>query len=134
MLSEALRPPSWSTDKNKFLQTCLCVDLVASVVSDSVRPHGMKTRQVPPSMGFFKQDYWSGLLFPSPEDLLNSGIEPMSPVSPALQADSLALAPPGQRRQWHPAPVLLPGESQGRGSLVGCQLWGLTESDTTEAT
>ena len=31
-------------------------------------------------------------------------------------------------------PVLLPGESQGRGSLVGCRLWGCTESDTTEAT
>ena len=30
--------------------------------------------------------------------------------------------------------VLLPGESQGRGSLVGCRLWGSTESDTTEAT
>ena len=39
-----------------------------------------------------------------------------------------------QRRQWHPTPVLLPGESQGRGSLVGCRLWGRTESDTTEAT
>ena len=38
------------------------------------------------------------------------------------------------RRQWHPTPVLLPGESQGQGSLVGCRLWGLTESDTTEAT
>ena len=37
-----------------------------------------------------------------------------------------------QRRQWHPTPVLLPGESQGRGSLVGCHLWGHTESDTTE--
>ena len=31
-------------------------------------------------------------------------------------------------------PVFLPGESQGRGSLVGCRLWGRTESDTTEAT
>ena len=30
------------------------------------------------------------------------------------------------RRQWHPTPVLLPGESQGRGSLVGCHLWGRT--------
>ena len=39
-----------------------------------------------------------------------------------------------RRRQWHPTPVLLPGESQGRGSLVGCHLWGRTESDTTEAT
>jgi len=32
-----------------------------------------------------------------------------------------------------PTPVFLPGESQGRGSLVGCRLWGRTESDTTEA-
>ena len=38
------------------------------------------------------------------------------------------------RRKWHPTPVFLPGESQGRGSLVGCHLWGRTESDTTEAT
>ena len=37
-------------------------------------------------------------------------------------------------RKWHPTAVLLPGESQGRGSLVGCHLWGRTESDTTEAT
>jgi len=38
------------------------------------------------------------------------------------------------RRQWHPTPVFLPGESQGQGSLVGCSLWGHIESDTTEAT
>ena len=38
------------------------------------------------------------------------------------------------RRQWKPTPVFLPGESQGRGSLVGCRLWGRTESDTSEAT
>ena len=38
------------------------------------------------------------------------------------------------RRKWQPTPVFLPGESQGRGSLVGCCLWGHTESDTTEAT
>ena len=37
------------------------------------------------------------------------------------------------RRKWQPTPVFLPGESQGRGSLVGCRLWGCTESDTTEA-
>ena len=35
------------------------------------------------------------------------------------------------RRKWQPTPVFLPGESQGRGSLVGCRLWGRTESDTT---
>ena len=39
-----------------------------------------------------------------------------------------------RRRRWHPTPVLLPGEPQGRGSLVGCRLWDRTESDTTEVT
>ena len=39
-----------------------------------------------------------------------------------------------RRRKWQPTPVFLPGESQGQGSLVGCRLWGHTESDTTEAT
>ena len=38
------------------------------------------------------------------------------------------------RRKWQPTPVFLPGESQGRGSLVGCHLWGRTESDMTEVT
>ena len=42
--------------------------------------------KVPPSMGFSRQEYWSGLPLPSPGDLPNPGIEPMSP---ALQADSL---------------------------------------------
>ena len=38
------------------------------------------------------------------------------------------------RRKWQPTPMFLPGESQGRWSLVGCCLWGHTESDMTEAT
>jgi len=38
------------------------------------------------------------------------------------------------RRKWQPTPVFLLGESQGQGSLVGCHLWGRTESDTTEVT
>ena len=37
-----------------------------------------------------------------------------------------------RRRQWHPTPVLLPGESHGRRSLVGCSPWGRKESDATE--
>ena len=37
-----------------------------------------------------------------------------------------------RRRQWHPTPVLLPGESHGWRSLVGCSPWGRQESDTTE--
>ena len=38
------------------------------------------------------------------------------------------------RRKWQPTSVFLPGESPGRGSLVGCRLWGHTEPDMTEAT
>ena len=38
------------------------------------------------------------------------------------------------RRKWKPTPVFLPGESQGRGSLVGCHLWGRTQSDMAEVT
>ena len=38
----------------------------------------------------------------------------------------------GQRRQWLPTPVLLPGKSHGQRSLVGCSPWGCEESDTTE--
>ena len=38
------------------------------------------------------------------------------------------------RRKWQPTPVFLPGESQGRRSLVGCCLWDRTELDMTEAT
>ena len=46
-------------------------------------------RQAPPSMGFSRQDCWSGVPLPSPGDLPDPGIKPMSPVSPALQVDSL---------------------------------------------
>ena len=48
--------------------------------------------QVPPSMGFYRQEYWSGLPFPSPGDLPDPGIKP---GFPALQADSLLSEPPG---------------------------------------
>ena len=47
--------------------------------------------QAPLSIGFSRQGYWSGLPFLTPGDLSNPGIEPMSPASPALQADSLPL-------------------------------------------
>ena len=49
--------------------------------------------QAPPSMGFSRQEYWSGLPFPSPGDLPDLGIEP---GSPALEADALTSEPPGK--------------------------------------
>ena len=49
--------------------------------------------QAPLSIGFSRQEHWSGLPFPSPGDLTDPGIEPMFP---ALQADSLPSVPPGK--------------------------------------
>ena len=51
------------------------------------------TCQAPLSMEFSRQEYWSGLSFPSPGDLPNPGIKPRSPT---LQADSLLSEPPGK--------------------------------------
>ena len=51
------------------------------------------TYQASPSMGFSRQEYWSGLPFPSPTDLPDPGIEP---GSPALEADTLTSEPPGK--------------------------------------
>ena len=52
--------------------------------------------QGPPSMRFSRQEYWSGLPFPSPGDLPNPGIEPRPP---ALQADALPSEPPGKQNR-----------------------------------
>ena len=51
--------------------------------------------QAPPSTGFSRQEYWSGLPFPSPGDLPNPGIEA---GSPALQVDALPCKPPGKSK------------------------------------
>ena len=51
--------------------------------------------QASPSMGFSRQEYWSGLPFPSPGDLPDPGIKP---GSPALEADALTSEPPGKPR------------------------------------
>ena len=52
--------------------------------------------QAPLSMGFSRQEYWSGLPFPSPGDLPDPGIEPRSPT---LQADALTSEPPGKPKE-----------------------------------
>ena len=54
--------------------------------------------QAPLSMGFSRQEYWSGLPCPSPGDLPDPGIEPASLVSLALQIDSLPTEPPGKSK------------------------------------
>ena len=69
-----------------------CAVLSRSVVSNSLRPHGLQPARLPCPWGFPRQEYWSGLPCPPPGDLPNSGIEPRSP---ALQADSLHLSHQG---------------------------------------
>ena len=66
-----------------------CVNFL--VVFDSVTPRTI-ARQAPLSMEFSRQEYWSGLPLPPPEDLPDPGIKP---GSPALQADSLTLSHKG---------------------------------------
>ena len=56
-------------------------------------PFWTVAHQAPLSMGFSRQEYWSGLPFPSPGDPPNLGTEPVSLVSPALQVDSLPVEP-----------------------------------------
>ena len=60
--------------------------------------------QAPLSMGFSRQEYWSGLPFPSPGNLPDSGIEP---GSPALQADALPSRPPGKSLKFSDSITLL---------------------------
>ena len=65
-----------------------------SVVSDSAVPWTV-VHQASLSMEFFRQEYWSGLPFPTPGDLPDPGIKPASPVSPALASGYFTTAPPG---------------------------------------
>ena len=71
-----------------------CV-LSCSVVFDSVILWTV-THQAPLSMGFPRQEYWSGFLCPPPGDLPDLGSEPMSPVSPALVDRIFTTEPPGK--------------------------------------
>ena len=124
-----------------------------------------------PSLGFSRQEHWSGLPLPSP---MHEGenvqvlfqafacailAKVMAPHSSTLAWKIPWMEEPGRlqsmrslrvghdsvtslslftfmhwRRKWQPTPMFLPGESQGRGSLVGCHLWGHSESNTTEVT
>ena len=72
------------------------------------------------SMGFSRQEYWSGLPYPPPGDLPDPGIKPASPVSPALQADSLPAEPPGKPKKT------------GEGSLEQLENLSFTEESSNE--
>ena len=67
-------------------------------------------------MGFSRQENWSGLPFPPPGDLPDPGIEPVPPVSPILQADSLPSEPPATIGK---NPLANAGDTGGTGSIPG---------------
>ena len=122
----------------------------------------MAAHQAPLFLGFSRQEHWSGLPFPSPMHESEKWKWSRSVVSDSSQPHGLQptrlLRPwdfPGKstgmgcqsllqgiflteelnlsrRRQWQCTPVLLPGKSHGRRSLVSYSLWGCEESDTTE--
>ena len=62
-----------------------------SVMSDSFATLWTATHQAPLSMGFSRQEYWSGLPFPPPGDIPDPGIKPVSFASPVLAGDSIPL-------------------------------------------
>ena len=66
---------------------------VAQLCPTLCNPKDYIVHQAPPSMGFSRQEYWSGLPFPSPGNLPDPGMEPRSPT---LQADALTSEPPGK--------------------------------------
>ena len=84
---KALRNPSSSLREvhSKWKWSC-------SVMSHCLRPYGLYPTSLLCPWGFSRQEYWSGLPFPSPRDLLDPGIEPRSPT---LQADALPFEPAG---------------------------------------
>ena len=90
--------------------------------------------QAPLSMGFSRQEYWSGVPLPSPK--INGQRSQIDILKKKKQRHYFANKGPSSqgywRRQWHPTPVLWPGKSHGQRSLVGCRPWGREESDMTE--
>ena len=82
-------------------------------------------RQAPLSMGFSRQEYWSGLPCPPPGSPPNPGIEPASPVSPALQAASLGLSHHAHKAVVFPHPLCLwvfPGTVVSAWIILSCLL------------
>ena len=85
--------------------TIACMNVLCSVVSDTATSWTIAC-QAPLSMGFPRQNCWSRLPFPSPGDLPDPGIKPMSPVSPAL-AGRLSLCHLGSPHYCFPDPINL---------------------------
>ena len=134
------------TDLAYRLHVCM---LRLSVMSDSVTPCTVAC-QAPLSMGFPSKEHWSGLPCALPGYLPYPRIEPTFLVSPALAEDSaMDTLPLSHHRFYTISQKVYTSQGEGNGnpfqcsclvnprdwgSLVGCRLWGRTESDTIEVT
>ena len=112
------------------------VDMHACVLSHFSRVHLFATpwtiaHQAPLFMGFSRQEHWSGLSCPSPGNLPDPGIEPVSLTSPALSGDLFTTSAIWEAFNGYEFEQSS-GNSEGQGSLACCSSWGLKESDTTE--
>ena len=105
---------------------CCLVAFSRSVVSDSFVTPWTVARQAPLSMGFPRQEYWSGLPFPAPGHLPHPGMEPESPVSCALAAGFFITESPGKPYLWVAIDWLL-----GKDPDAGKD-WRQEEKGTTE--
>ena len=115
---------SWELSKGRANVGILSEPPLTDIFSDTNVP------EVPLLMGN-RYPYW-----PLRKNILFSGsfsiFKVLSYIKLYVPFIGLASSRVLWRRKWQPTPVFLPGESQGRGSLVGCRLWGRTESDTTQ--
>ena len=96
-LSQLFHSPLSLSSRGSLVLWCItynCGCLVGKLCPTLATPWTV-VFQAPLSMGFSRQEYWSGLPFPSPGDLLDPGTEP---GSPALQADALPSEPPGKQK------------------------------------
>ena len=132
---------------------CLITDWTWYPAVKALSPNHWTAREVPLSFFLFKKNYlfmavlglgWEKAMVPHSSTLAwkipwtEEPVRLQSTGSLRVRHDwatSLSLSTfMLWRRKWQPTPVFLPGESQGRRSLVGCRLWGRTESDASEAT
>ena len=90
MIMSSLRVPS----SKCIVDICICVCVLSCVQLFAI-PRTV-ARQIPLSMEFSRQEYWSGLPFPTPGDLPNPGIKPKSPASPAMAGGFFTTVPPGE--------------------------------------
>ena len=94
-------------------------------MSDSFVTPWMVARQAPLSMGFLRQEYWSGLPFSSPGDLPYPEIEPTSLVSPGLAGGFFAMVSSGKNSLWY-------RKGEPKWSLDSLCWWDIGESRKTK--